>query len=160
MFDTRNDLPLGTRTKVVKLLNERLADAIDLGTQVKYAHWNVKGPSFIALHELFDQLAEAIEGQIDTIAERATALGGTADGTLAQVARATSLQPYPQGTTEGAAHVRALATVLAQYGAQVRAGIEAAARLGDADTSDLFTGASREADKYLWFLEAHLHGKR
>ena len=118
MFDTRNDLPLGTRTKVVRLLNERLADAIDLGTQVKYAHWNVKGPNFIALHELFDKLAEVLEDQVDTIAERATALGGTAEGTLAQVARASSLAPYPQGTEEGAAHVKALATVLAQYGAE------------------------------------------
>ena len=160
MFDTRNDLPLGTRTKVVRLLNERLADAIDLGTQVKYAHWNVKGPNFIALHELFDKLAEVLEDQVDTVAERATALGGTAEGTLAQVARASSLKPYPQGTEEGAAHVKALATVLAQYGANVRAGIEASAKLGDADTSDLFTGISREADKYLWFLEAHLHAKR
>ena len=160
MFDTRNDLPLSIRTKAVKLLNARLADAIDLGTQVKYAHWNVKGPNFIALHELFDKLAEAIEDQVDTLAERATALGGAAHGTLAQAARATSLKPYPEGTEDGAAHVRALATVLAQYGAGVRAAIDAASKLGDADTSDLFTGISREADKYLWFLEAHLHGKR
>jgi starvation-inducible DNA-binding protein len=160
MFDTRNDLPLGTRSKVVKLLNERLADAIDLGTQVKYAHWNVKGPNFIALHELFDKLAETIEDQVDTLAERATALGGTAQGTLAQVARATTLAPYPQGTEEGAAHVAALAAVLSQYGMSVRAAIERAAKLGDADTSDLFTAVSREIDKYLWFLEAHLQAKR
>ena len=93
MFQTVNDLPLNTRTRVVKLLNARLADAIDLGTQVKHAHWNVKGPNFIALHELFDKLAEATEDQIDTIAERATALGGIAHGTLAAVARATSLKP-------------------------------------------------------------------
>jgi starvation-inducible DNA-binding protein len=160
MFQTRNDLPLATRTKAVKLLNARLADAIDLGTQVKYAHWNVKGPNFIALHELFDKLAEAIEDQVDTLAERATALGGTANGTLAQVARASSLKPYPEGTSEGAAHLAALAAVLADYGARVRAGIEEAGKFGDADTGDLFTGISREADKYLWFLEAHLHGKR
>jgi starvation-inducible DNA-binding protein len=160
MFETRNDLPLGTRTKVVKLLNERLADAIDLGTQVKHAHWNVKGPNFIALHELFDKLAEAIEDQIDTIAERATALGGVAHGTLAEVARTTSLKPYPATLSEGSAHVKALAGVLAAFGAKVRAAIAEAARLGDADTSDLFTGVSREVDKYLWFLEAHLHAKR
>jgi starvation-inducible DNA-binding protein len=160
MFETRNDLPPATRTRMVKLLNARLADAIDLGMQVKYAHWNVKGPNFIALHELFDKLAEAIEDQVDTLAERATALGGTAEGTLAQVARASSLKPYPQGTSEGAAHLKALSAVLADYGARVRAGIEEAGKAGDADTSDLFTGISREADKYLWFLEAHLQGKR
>ena len=160
MFDTRNDLPPNTRTKVIELLNARLADAIDLGTQSKHAHWNVKGPSFIALHELFDKVAENVEEHIDTLAERVTALGGTARGTLAAVARATSLRPYPDDINEGIAHVDALSAALADYGAKLRAGIEAAARLGDADTADLFTGISRDTDKYLWFLEAHLHAKR
>ena len=160
MFDTRNDLPLGTRTKIVKLLNERLADAIDLGTQVKHAHWNVKGPHFIALHELFDQIAENVEEHIDTLAERATALGGIAHGTLAAVARATSLKPYPQNINEGVAHVKALAAALGTFGARVRAAIDDSTALKDADSADLFTGISREVDKDLWFLEAHLHAKR
>ena len=160
MFDTRNDLPLGTRTKIVKLLNERLADAIDLGTQVKHAHWNVKGPNFIALHELFDQIAENVEEHIDTLAERATALGGIAHGTLAAVARATSLKPYPQNINEGVAHVKALAAALGAFGARVRAAIDDSTALKDADSADLFTGISREVDKDLWFLEAHLHAKR
>ena len=160
MFDTRNDLPANVRTQVIELLNARLADAIDLGTQTKHAHWNVKGPNFIALHELFDQVAEHLEDHIDTIAERVTALGGTARGTLAAVARATTLRPYPEDISDGTAHVDALSAALADYGAKLRAGIEAAARLGDADTADLFTGISRDTDKYLWFLEAHLHAKR
>jgi starvation-inducible DNA-binding protein len=160
MFDTRNDLPLKTRSKVIELLNARLADAIDLGTQIKHAHWNVKGPHFIALHELFDKVAEAVEEQVDTIAERITALGGTARGTLAAVARATSLRPYPEELGEGLAHVEALARALADHGAKVRAAIDAASKLKDADTSDLFTGISRATDKNLWFLEAHLHAKR
>jgi starvation-inducible DNA-binding protein len=159
MFDTRNDLPQATRAKAVELLNARLADAIDLGTQVKYAHWNVKGPNFIALHELFDKIAENVEDQVDTIAERVTALGGRAQGTLVAAARGTSLKPYPEDTTGGAAHVEALSAVLADFGRKVRAGIDQAAGFGDADTSDLFTGISRETDKNLWFLEAHLHGK-
>ena len=83
-----------------------------------------------------------------------------AHGTLAEVARTTSLKPYPPTITEGIAHVKALATVLAAYGAKVRAALEESGRLGDADTADLFTGVSREVDKYLWFLEAHLHAKR
>ena len=159
MFDTRNDLPLAARTRVVKLLNERLADAIDLGTQVKHAHWNVKGPNFIALHELFDRIAASTGEEIDSIAERATALGGTAAGTLAAVARATSLKPYPANLTEGPAHVQALAEVVAAFGTRVRAAIETAEKLGDRDTSDLFTGMSREVDKNLWLLEAHLHAQ-
>src|SRR5438309_11964331 len=143
MFNTRNDLPLTTRTRSVELLNARLADAIDLGTQTKHAHWNVKGPNFIALHELFDQVAEHLEDHIDTIAERVTALGGTARGTLAAVARATTLRPYPEDISEGTAHVDALSAALADYGAKLRAGIEAAARLGGSDTADLFTGIAR-----------------
>ena len=159
MFTTRNDLSQVTRAKAVELLNARLADAIDLGTQVKHAHWNVKGPNFIALHELFDKIAENVEDHIDTIAERVTALGGTAHGTLVAVARGTSLKPYPEDIADGAAHVEALSAVLADFGRKVRAGIDQAAGFGDADTSDLFTGISRETDKNLWFLEAHLYQK-
>jgi starvation-inducible DNA-binding protein len=160
MFDTRNDLPVKTRTQVIEILNARLADAIDLGAQSKHAHWNVKGPQFIALHELFDKVAESVEEHIDELAERVTALGGTAHGTIAAVIRATTLKPYPEDISEGLAHVDALSAALAAFGTQVRAGIEATARLGDADSSDLLTGISRETDKYLWFLEAHLHAKR
>src|SRR5580693_9313929 len=160
MFDTRNDLPLKTRSKVIELLNARLADAIDLGTHTKHAHWNVKGPNFIALHELFDKIAESIEDQIDTIAERVTALGGTAHGTLTSVARGTSLKPYPEDIYDGATHVGALAAVLSDFGTKVRAAIDDSAKLGDAGTSDLFTGISRETDKNLWFLEAHIYAAR
>ncbi len=160
MYDTRNDLSSDTRTRVVELLNARLADAIDLGTQAKHAHWNVKGPSFIALHELFDKIAESTEDHIDALAERITALGGTAHGTIAAVAKATSLKPYPSGITEGLQHVDVLSAALADFGAKVRAGIDQSTRLGDADTADLFTEVSRESDKSLWFLEAHLAAKR
>ena len=160
MFTTRNDLPQTTRAQVIELLNARLADAIDLGTQVKHAHWNVKGANFIALHELFDKIAEGVEDQIDTIAERVTALGGTARGTLAAVSRNTSLKPYPEDISAGLAHVEALASVVADFGRKVRVGIEESAKLGDADTSDLFTGISRETDKSLWFLEAHLYSSK
>jgi starvation-inducible DNA-binding protein len=160
MYETRNDLPPDVRTAVVELLNSRLADAIDLGTQAKQAHWNVKGPNFIALHELFDQVAEHIEDHIDTLAERITSLGGTAHGTIATVSRNTTLQPYPDDITEGIEHVDALSSAVADFGLKVRSAIDVSARAGDADTSDLFTGMSRELDKDLWFLEAHLHAKR
>ena len=159
MFNTRNDLSQSIRTQVVELLNARLADAIDLGTQIKHAHWNVKGANFIALHELFDKIAESVEDQIDTIAERVTALGGTARGTLVAVSRRTSLKPYPEEISAGLAHVEALAAVLADFGQKARAAIEESAKLGDAGTSDLFTGISRETDQSLWFLEAHLYAK-
>src|SRR4051812_45691357 len=105
MYASRIDLSEGTRETVAKFLNERLADAIDLGAQTKHAHWNVKGPSFIALHELFDKVAENVEEHIDELAERITALGGTARGTLAAAARTTTLKAYPEDIVDGLAHV-------------------------------------------------------
>src|SRR5712692_5580055 len=118
MFKTKNDLSEGIRARAVELLNARLADAIDLGTQAKQAHWNVKGPNFIALHELFDQVAEHVEDHVDTLAERITALGGTARGTIAAVSHATSLKPYPSDITDGAQHVDALSGAVADFGAK------------------------------------------
>jgi starvation-inducible DNA-binding protein len=159
MYKTKNDLSKKTRQGVVKELNAHLADSIDLMTQAKQAHWNVKGPNFIALHELFDKIVEDAESWVDDIAERAVALGGVAYGTARVVAKTSSLKEYPLDISAGSDHVDALSTALASYGAAVRAAIEVADKLGDADTADLFTGISRAVDKYVWFVEAHAHGK-
>ena len=156
MHKTRIDLSEKARGKLVDLLNARLADAIDLGLMAKHAHWNVKGPRFIALHQLFDALAESVDGPIDEIAERVTALGGTADGTVALVARRTSLDPYPAEAVSGMDHVEALAAAVGTFAAALRTGIGHADKLGDEGTADLLTGVSREMDKQLWLLEAHL----
>jgi starvation-inducible DNA-binding protein len=160
MHSTRNDLSAKTRTKVVTLLNARLADAIDLQLQAKQAHWNVKGPQFIALHELFDQIAGDLGGQVDDMAERITALGGVAEGTVQAVAGRSKLDAYPLEITEGRAHLDALAAALAGFAKSVRKAIGEAGKAGDADTSDLFTGISRSADKNLWLVEAHLQADR
>jgi starvation-inducible DNA-binding protein len=157
MNPTRNDLPARTRAKAEALLNARLADALDLESATKQAHWNVKGPHFIALHELFDKLHGNIEEHVDQIAERITALGGTPLGTVGTVARSSSLKPYPENIYAGPDHLRALADRWADFGKKVRAAIAATAALDDAGTSDLFTAISRDVDQYLWFLEAHLH---
>ncbi len=156
MHNTKNDLAKGKREKVIELLNARLADAIDLKTQAKQAHWNVKGPHFIGLHELFDQVATAVEAHVDLIAERATALGGTAIGTARVVAQKSTLSEYPLEIVDGTAHVDALSTAMADFGKNIRRGIDETDKLGDADTADLFTEVSREIDKLLWFVEAHI----
>jgi starvation-inducible DNA-binding protein len=156
MHPTRIDLSAKTRTRVVDLLNARLADAIDLQLQAKQAHWNVKGPNFIALHELFDKVAAELGGHVDDMAERITALGGIAEGTVQAVAGRSRLEPYPLALSEGRAHLEALAGALARFGKSVRKGIDEAGKAGDADTSDLFTGVSRAVDKNLWLVEAHL----
>lgn len=153
---THHDLPAKVRGQVVPILVQQLADTTDLFTQVKTAHWNVKGPHFIALHELFDKLAEELEDHADTIAERATALGGSAPGSVRQAAKATRLPDWPQDTTEGMAVVRALVTQYAHLATSTRAAIAESTDLDDAGTADLFTQLSRDLDKSLWFLEAHI----
>ena len=155
LHPTRNDLPEKTRAEVIELLNQRLADAIDLQTQCKQAHWNVKGPSFIALHKLFDELNAAVIEFVDDIAERIVQLGGTAEGTAKVVAERSALEPYPLAITSGEDHVDALSDALAAFGRTVRTGIDEMSELGDADTADLLTGVSRGVDKFLWFVEAH-----
>ena len=146
--------------RLVDLLNSRLADAIDLQLQTKQAHWNVKGPNFIALHELFDRIADEVEGHVDEMAERITALGGIAEGTVQAVGGRSRLDAYPLGIAEGRAHLEALAAAFARFGKSVRKAIDESAKAGDADTSDLFTGVSRDVDKSLWLLEAHLQADR
>lgn len=160
MHRTKNNLAEAVRMEMVPLLNARLADSVDLFDQAKHAHWNVKGPQFIALHQLFDTIAGHLEGFADLIAERAVQLGGIAEGTSQVVAERTSLTPYPLRLTTGRDHVDALSSALADFGGKVRAGIDAADGRGDKDTADLFTEISREIDKDVWFLEAHLHGER
>jgi starvation-inducible DNA-binding protein len=160
MFKTKNDLPEATRVKAVELLNARLADCIDLQTQTKQAHWNVKGPHFIGLHELFDKINEKVEDYVDDIAERAVQLGGVAEGTARMVAKRSSLAEYPAKAVDGHGHVEALSSVLAGFGTAVRKGIDQANALGDLDTADLFTEISRGIDKWLWFVEAHLQAER
>ncbi len=157
-FKTSIDIPEKQRAELITLLNARLADTVDLKTQTKHAHWNVKGPQFQQLHELFDSIATNLEAHSDLIAERITALGGTASGTARQVAASSSLPEYDFEATAGAEHVRVLASRLARLGAEVRAAIDSSDRLGDKSTADVFTEISRAADKDLWFLEAHLQG--
>jgi starvation-inducible DNA-binding protein len=150
------DIDSENREKLVELLNQRLADASDLKSQAKQAHWNVKGMNFFQLHELFDAVATAVEEHIDLIAERITTLGGTAYGTIRQAAQKSSLSEYPLEITDGTAHVDALSTALADFGKVVRKDIDRAGELGDQDTADLLTEISREIDKQLWFVEAHI----
>ena len=157
MFETRIDLDEATREKLVALLNARLADTFDLYSQLKQAHWSVRGSDFIQLHELYDTIAESVLPFVDEIAERATALGGLATGTVRMAADATSLDEYPMDAISGEDTVNVVADRLAAYGAAVREAIEVTdSELGDMDTSDLFIEISRSIDKHLWFVEAHL----
>ena len=155
-FATGIDIPAADRAKVVRTLNQHLADAADLWSQAKQAHWNVKGPDFWQLHKLFDEVAGEAADWADLCAERVTALGGFATGTVRMAAAASSLPEFPANITDSMDYVRALAARLAAFTNSARDAIDASDKLGDANTADLFTEISRCADKYLYFLEAHL----
>ncbi|ARV60532.1 DNA starvation/stationary phase protection protein Dps [Nostocales cyanobacterium HT-58-2] len=156
LYPTRIDIPAEARSQIIAILNQTLAASLDLKTQVKQAHWNVKGSDFYQLHELFDEIATELEEFIDLVAERVTALAGYALGT-ARLAAANSILPeYPLDIDAGLDHVAALADRFAPYAKHIREAIDKTNDLGDADTADLYTEVSRTIDKRLWFLEAHL----
>lgn len=160
MFKTKNDLPEATRIQAVELLNACLADCTDLQSQTKQAHWNVKGPNFIALHELFDSINEDVENYVDLIAERAVQLGGVAQGTVRMAAKRSTLAEYPTKTLDSRSHIDALSSALASFGKVARQAIQQANEFQDLDTADLFTEVSRGVDKWLWFVEAHMQADR
>jgi starvation-inducible DNA-binding protein len=155
MFKTKNNIPAGTRKKVAAILNQTLADLSDLYSPTKQAHWNVRGGSFYALHKLFDDLAGSVEEHIDPTAERITALGALARGTVRQSAAESALPEFPDAQAGELTYVTALVERYAAAAASVRKAIDKTDALGDADTADLLTGVSRDLDKALWMLEAH-----
>ena len=155
-FKTRIDIPEIKREKLIALTNQQLADTFDLYSQTKQAHWNVKGPQFIALHELFDDLAADIPGFVDLIAELTTVLGGYVMGTARMAGANSRLPEFPTNISDGMKIVDALASAFALVAASTREAIDTADKAGDPDTADVFTEISRALDKSLWFLEAHL----
>src|SRR6266487_5743090 len=155
LYATKNDLAEATRTEVIALLNVRLAESIDLQTQCKQAHWNVKGPAFIGLHKLFDDINEDVEQYVDQIAERIVQLGGIAEGTVGAVEARSTIVDYPLTLSTGAEHVAALSDALSGFARAARLGIEEMQELKDADSADMLTDISRGVDQWLWFVEAH-----
>ena len=155
-YSTRNDLKSNAKAVSIATLNARLADAIDLALLTKQAHWNIKGPHFIALHEMIDGFRTEIDGHVDTMAERIVQVGGTALGTVQAVAKASALAAYPTEVHTSREHLAALIERYGQVANSVRAAIDETSEAGDANTADILTGVSRALDKALWFLEAHV----
>ena len=156
MHPTRNTLDEKIRLQSVKLLNTHLAMAIDLQAQVKQAHWNVRGPNFIAIHELFDKVSDAVMDFADMLAERAGGLGGVAEGTVQVATERSQLTRYPLTIADEQEHVLAVADALAAFGQLVRKASASATKFDDVDTADLFTQISRNVDHQLWFVESHI----
>lgn len=155
-FKTSIDIPKEARAKVIDILNLQLANVTDLALQTKQAHWNVKGPNFFQLHELFDDLYAKVWAHVDVIAERVTTLGGYATGTVRMTAGNSALEEYPTDAVEGSEHLTALIERYAVVAKAARAGIDSTDELGDADAADILTAVSRDLDQSLWFLEAHV----
>jgi starvation-inducible DNA-binding protein len=155
-YQSRNDLASNAKTVSIGVRNARLADSIDLALLTKQAHWNIKGPQFIALHEMIDGFRTELDSHVDTMAERVVQLGGTALGTTQAVAAATTLVPYPTDIYATKDHLAALIERYGNVTSAVRAAIDETAEAGDADSADLLTAFSRALDKALWFLEAHI----
>jgi starvation-inducible DNA-binding protein len=153
---TRIDLAAKTRSASIQILSRQLVDTFDLYSQVKMAHWNIKGREFYALHQLFDDLASALLPQIDDIAERIVALGGSARASVRQAAQASRLAEIPEPGTDARAIIASLADRYATLARSTRAAIDACDEIDDDGSEDLLTGISRDLDKKLWFLEAHL----
>lgn len=151
---TSIDLSEKARNDLITTLNGTLATLNDLYLALKQAHWNVKGATFIGLHELFDAIAEEVEEQIDVVAERITALGGTAFGTTQAIASTTTLRPYPTDIFSAEEHLRNLIERIAYTGEEARTAIAKTGEL-DLSTADVYTDLSRLLDKRLWFLQAH-----
>ncbi|MCK6557025.1 DNA starvation/stationary phase protection protein Dps [Candidatus Binatia bacterium] len=156
MYKTPSPLPESARTALVGELNQRLADGLDLHSQIKVAHWNVRGPQFAALHPLFETFAVSLAAHTDAMAERAVTLGGLARGTARSVAARSSLPDYDETTTRDLEHVRLLAERIEGFLAGVRGTRTHAEKAGDTDTVDLLTAIVTEFEKHAWFLRATL----
>jgi starvation-inducible DNA-binding protein len=157
-FPTSVGVPENNRQALIALLNQRLADSVDLKSQVKWAHWNVKGMHFIAVHELFDSVASHLEEQTDSLAERITTVGGVANGTVRESAAKSGLKEADLSAVDAASMLKFLVHNVAHHANALREAVQESDDLGDPITSDLFTTLTRELDKDLWFLEAHLQG--
>ena len=155
LHQTKIDIPEEARVKLIKLLQARTYDLLDLQTQMKQAHWNVRGPRFIALHELFDKFFNETREFVDTVAERIGQLGGEVHGTAHHVAQGSTLPKYPTGIARGAEHTEAVASVIAEAGRNIRQAADEADQLGDKDSEDIFVEISRGLDMQLWFIESH-----
>jgi len=155
LFKSHQYLPEDVRKQSIAALQPRLADAIDLRYQVKTAHWNVKGPSFIALHELFDKISEEADEYIDHIAERIQKLGGVSEGTIKIAAQRSSLSEYPVSISNGKEHVEALSSALAQFGKLIRDTSKKIEENGDGGSVDVLNEIADDVDKWIWFVEAH-----
>ena len=155
MRPTNDTIGFNARVRSVELLNRHLAAAIDLHAQAKQAHWNVRGPNFIAIHQLFDKIAGHVEAYSDTIAERAAALAGTARGTIQAAVESSFLAPYRLGIADEQSHLFALSSAIAAFGASAREAIATAGAIGDPVTADIFTEVTRGLDSDLWHLESH-----
>jgi starvation-inducible DNA-binding protein len=153
---TSNDLPAHVRHASIEMLNRNVVHAIDVALSAKHAHWNVRGPSFLVYHQLFEKVFTQLLTQIDSLGERTTALGGIARATVQAVARETDLKPYPVLSVSEQEHIEELAQRLGRLGGELRRASLDATRSEDVVTADVLIQAGAAVDALLWLVESHL----
>ena len=158
LFPTRVALHETVRRELITMLNTVLASSIDLYTQIKQAHWNIKGAHFFARHQLFDDIAAHALAWSDEVAERTATLGGYAAGTVRDAAERSKLRAYDPDAVEGIDHMRALVERFESFTKMTREAISTSSKLDDPVTEDLCTEILRQAELDLWFLESHING--
>ncbi|HYD40406.1 MAG TPA: DNA starvation/stationary phase protection protein Dps [Anaeromyxobacter sp.] len=156
MFSSPNPLAQDARSRIAEALAATLADGLDLHSQIKVAHWNVKGLHFAALHPLYETFATTLAGFNDEVAERAVTLGALVRGTARHVAQASRIPEYPDSAVRDLDTVRHLSERIEAYLAGVRKARDVADAGKDQDTVELLTGVVNEFEKNAWFLRASL----
>ncbi len=150
-----NYLTDNAREASINHLNIALASSIQLQLAIKQAHWNIKGPGFIGIHQLLDEVYDRMSEHVDTIAERCVILGGTADGTLDGVKKNGKLDAYPRDAVHQDTHIDELKSRMVAFTGIVHESLKEVGELGDEETADLFTAVSRGVSKDAWFIGAH-----
>lgn len=153
---TLNELPAPTRSEVTGMLSRLLVETLDVALCARHAHWNVRGPDFLLLHDLMDHIGTELDDQADRLAKRIRALGGTVRGTAHTIATESSFKPYPVEVAEGQDHLEALALRLGLLSAEARLSIYECSGGLDPVTADVLVRVNSAIDDVLWSVESHL----
>ncbi|MEL6319641.1 MAG: Dps family protein [Cyanobacteria bacterium J06626_14] len=148
------------RCGVIELLNHDLADVYLLLIKTRKYHWDVVGPQFRSLHELWQEHYEVLAENIDDIAERVRALGGYPLGTAEGFLRYASLKEHPNDLPNATEMVRRLAADYELIIRNLREHIsQCSDEFKDEGTADFLTGLMEQYEEAAWILRSFIEGE-